>query len=66
MTTVAEEKDGYRRSFDRFVESASVEPEWLQVRRTAAFGRFVEKGLPTPPWLEDSAARAVPTVFEPV
>jgi cysteine synthase A len=25
-----------------------------------------EKGLPTPPWLEDSAARAVPTVFEPV
>ncbi len=24
------------------------------------------KGLPTPPWLEESAARSVPTAFEPV
>jgi Fe-S cluster assembly protein SufD len=54
---VAEEKDAYRRSFDRFVGGAATGPTWLRERRATAFARFVEKGLPGP---RDEAWRHTP------
>ncbi len=57
MTSVAEDKDAYRQSFERFVGVARSEPEWLRERRTSAFGRFVERGLPGP---RDEAWRHTP------
>jgi Fe-S cluster assembly protein SufD len=54
---VAEEKDAYRQSFERFVGATPAGPEWLRERRAAAFGRFVEKGLPGP---RDEAWRHTP------
>lgn len=68
MTTVAEEKDAYRRSFDRFFEATPVEPEWLRARRTSAFARFVEKGLPTSrdeAWRQTPVAPITRTSWEP-
>ncbi len=68
MTTVAAEKDAYRESFARFVEAASVEPDWLRQRRTTAFGRFVEMGLPTPrdeAWRHTPIAPITRTRWEP-
>ncbi|MGD8896414.1 MAG: Fe-S cluster assembly protein SufD [Acidobacteriota bacterium] len=57
MTPVAEEKDTYRQSFERFVEAGRSEPDWLRDRRASAFGRYVEKGLPGP---RDEAWRHTP------
>ncbi len=57
MTSVAEDKDAYRQSFERFVAVARSEPEWLRERRTSAFGRFVVRGLPGP---RDEAWRHTP------
>jgi Fe-S cluster assembly protein SufD len=69
MTAVAEDKDAYRASFERFASAhASSDPAWLRERRTAAIARFVEKGLPTP---RDEAWRHTPVApltrgrFEP-
>jgi Fe-S cluster assembly protein SufD len=45
---VAEDKDAYRESFERFAAGhASSDPGWLRARRTAAMASFVERGLPT-------------------
>ena len=50
MTAVAEDKDAYRASFERFAAAhAASDPAWLRERRTAAIARFVEKGLPDRP-----------------
>ncbi len=57
MSSVAEEKDTYRQSFERFVGVTRTEPDWLRERRTSAFGRFVETGLPGP---RDEAWRQTP------
>ena len=69
MTVVAEGKDAYRASFERFASAhAASDPAWLRERRTAAIARFVEKGLPTP---RDEAWRHTPVApltrggFEP-
>jgi Fe-S cluster assembly protein SufD len=69
MTAVAEDKDAYRESFERFAAAhAGSDPAWLRERRTAAIARFVEKGLPT---ARDEAWRHTPTAalakgrFEP-
>ena len=69
MTVVAEDKDAYRASFERFASAhAASDPAWLRERRTAAIARFVEKGLPTP---RDEAWRHTPVApltrgrFEP-
>ena len=40
MTTVVEEKDAYRRGFDRFHEATTGAPDWLRARRASAFERF--------------------------
>jgi Fe-S cluster assembly protein SufD len=59
MTAVAEDKDAYRGSFERFaVAHAASDPGWLRERRTAAIARFVEKGLPT---ARDEGWRHTPT-----
>jgi Fe-S cluster assembly protein SufD len=57
VTTVVEETDAYRRSFDRSREATPAGPEWLRARRASAFERFVEKGLPSP---RDEAWRQTP------
>jgi len=57
VSSVAEEKDTYRQSFERFVGATRPEPDWLRERRTLAFGRFVETGLPGP---RDEAWRQTP------
>jgi Fe-S cluster assembly protein SufD len=45
---VAEDKDAYRESFERFAAAhAGSDPGWLRARRTAAMASFVERGLPT-------------------
>lgn len=69
MTAVAEDRDAYRGSFERFAAAhAGSDPAWLRERRTAAIARFVEKGLPT---ARDEAWRHTPTaplakgLFEP-
>jgi Fe-S cluster assembly protein SufD len=69
MTAVAEDREAYRESFERFVAAhAGSDPVWLRERRTAAIARAVEKGLPTP---RDEAWRHTPTAplakgrFEP-
>jgi len=69
VTTVVEEKDAYRRGFERFREATTGAPEWLRARRASAFERFTAKGLPTP---RDEAWRQTPlgpitrTGWEPV
>ena len=56
---VAEDKDAYRASFERFAAAhAASDPAWLRPRRTAAIARFVEIGLPSP---RDEAWRHTPT-----
>jgi len=56
---VAEDKDAYRASFERFAAAhAASDPAWLHARRTAAIVRFVERGLPT---ARDEAWRHTPT-----
>ena len=69
MPAIAEDRDAYRASFERFAAAhAASDPAWLRERRTAAIARFVEKGLPTP---RDEAWRHTPTApfagerFEP-
>jgi Fe-S cluster assembly protein SufD len=55
---VAEDKDAYRASFERFAAAhAASDPAWLRARRTAAIARFVERGLPT---ARDEAWRHTP------
>ena len=59
MAAVAEDKDAYRASFERFAAAhAASDPAWLRARRTAAMARFVERGLPT---ARDEAWRHTPT-----
>jgi Fe-S cluster assembly protein SufD len=69
MTAVAEDKDAYRASFERFaVAHASSDPGWLRERRSAAMARFVEKGLPTPHdegWRHTPLAPLTKGRFEP-
>ena len=68
MTSVAEDREAYRESFERFAAAhAASDPEWLRERRTAAIARAIEKGLPT---ARDEAWRHTPTAplakgFEP-
>jgi len=58
VTAVAEERDAYRASFERFAAVHSVsDPLWLRERRTAAIARFVERGFPGP---RDEAWRHTP------
>jgi Fe-S cluster assembly protein SufD len=55
---VAEDKDAYRESFERFAAAHALsDPAWLRARRTAAVARFVERGLPT---ARDEAWRHTP------
>jgi Fe-S cluster assembly protein SufD len=57
-SVVAEDKDAYRESFERFAAAhAASDPAWLRARRTAAIARFVERGLPT---VRDEAWRHTP------
>jgi len=68
VTPVAEEKDTYRQSFERFVGADPSGPEWLRERRTTAFGRFVERGLPGPrdeAWRHTPIAPITRTRWEP-
>jgi Fe-S cluster assembly protein SufD len=70
MSPVAEEKDVYRASFERFAASGacSTDPTWLRERRAAAFARFVEKGFPGPrdeAWRHTPIAPLTRTRFEP-
>jgi Fe-S cluster assembly protein SufD len=68
VTPVAEERDAYRQSFERFVEAFQSEPDWLHDRRTSAFGRFVENGLPGPrdeAWRHTPIAPITRTRWEP-
>jgi Fe-S cluster assembly protein SufD len=58
MAAVAEDKDAFRASFERFAAAHSADPAWLRERRTAAIARAVERGLPTP---RDEAWRHTPT-----
>jgi len=45
---VAEERDLYRASFDRFARGlVQADPPWLRALRTAAMARFAAKGFPT-------------------
>lgn len=58
VTAVAEERDAYRVSFERFAAAhAASDPRWLKERRTAAIARFVERGFPGP---RDEAWRHTP------
>ena len=68
MTAVAEDKDGYRTSFERFAAAHAKDPVWLRERRTAAIARFVERGLPTAreeTWRHTPVAPLVRGRFEP-
>ena len=61
---VAEDKDAYRASFERFAAAhAASDPAWLRARRTAAMARFVERGLPT---ARDEAWRHTPATSAPL
>jgi Fe-S cluster assembly protein SufD len=69
VTAVAEEKDAYRQSFERFAQASAGEPEWLRELRASAFARFVEKGLPGPrdeAWRHTPIAPITRTRWEPV
>ena len=69
MSVVAEDRDAYRASFERFASThAASDPAWLRERRTAAIARFVEKGLPTPrdeAWRHTPVAPLTRARFEP-
>ncbi len=69
MSPVAEEKDVFRASFDRFAEALSrTDPEWLRNLRTAAMARFTERGFPTTrdeAWRHTSVAPLTRTIFRP-
>jgi Fe-S cluster assembly protein SufD len=58
MAAVAQDRDAYRASFERFASAHAADPAWLRERRTAAMARFVEKGLPS---ARDEAWRHTPT-----
>src|SRR5574340_177933 len=59
MSTVTEDREALRSSFERFAVAHAAEgPAWLRERRAAAFARHVEKGLPGP---RDEAWRHTPT-----
>jgi Fe-S cluster assembly protein SufD len=69
MTVVAEDRDAYRASFERFAAlHAASAPAWLREQRTAAIARFVEKGLPTSrdeAWRHTPVGPLVRARFEP-
>jgi Fe-S cluster assembly protein SufD len=66
-TPVAEEREVFRASFDRFSERLSEkDAPWLRRLRTAAMARFAEKGFPTTrdeAWRKTSVARIARTAF---
>src|SRR5260221_525120 len=67
--TVAEDREVFRASFDRFAERLSEkDAPWLRRLRTAAMARFAEKGFPTTrdeAWRKTSVARIARTAFRP-
>jgi len=67
--TVAEQREVFRASFDRFAERLSEkDAPWLRRLRTAAMARFAEKGFPTTrdeAWRKTSVARIARTAFRP-
>ena len=71
MTTspVAEDRQVFRASFDRFAERLSEkDAPWLRRLRTAAMARFAERGFPTTrdeAWRKTSVARIARTAFRP-
>jgi len=69
MPAIAEDRDAYRASFERFAAAhAASDPAWLRERRTAAIARFVEKGLPTArdeAWRHTPVAPLARPCFEP-
>jgi Fe-S cluster assembly protein SufD len=64
---VAEEKDVYGTSFERFAEGAAVsDPSWLRSLRRAAMARFAKTGFPTTrdeQWKYTSVAPIARTAF---
>lgn len=66
---VAEDREVFRASFDRFAERlAESDAPWLRRLRTAAMARFAEKGFPTTreeAWRKTSVARIARTAFRP-
>jgi Fe-S cluster assembly protein SufD len=64
---VAEEKDVYGTSFERFAEGAAVsDPSWVRSLRLAAIGRFAKTGFPTTrdeQWKYTSVAPIARTAF---
>jgi Fe-S cluster assembly protein SufD len=67
MTAVAEERDAFRASFDRFSTTVErTDPAWLRPIRSAAMARFVERGFPTTreeAWRFTSVAPIARTAF---
>ncbi len=69
MMAVAEDREVFRASFERFAaRHADPDAPWLNRLRTAAMARFVEKGFPTTreeAWRKTSVARIARTTFLP-
>ncbi len=69
MMAVAEDRDVFRATFERFAaRRADADAPWLDRHRTAAMARFVEKGFPTTreeAWRKTSVARIARTAFRP-
>ncbi|MFI5183636.1 MAG: Fe-S cluster assembly protein SufD [Vicinamibacteria bacterium] len=67
MSPVAEEKDVFRASFDRFAAALSpADPPWLRSLRTGAMARFTERGFPSTrdeAWRHTSVAPLARTIF---
>ncbi len=66
---VAEDREVFRASFERFAERLSEkDAPWLRRLRTAAMARFAEMGFPTTrdeAWRKTSVARIARTAFRP-
>jgi Fe-S cluster assembly protein SufD len=66
---VAEDREVFRASFERFAERLSgKDSPWLRRQRTAAMARFAEMGFPTTrdeAWRKTNVARIARTAFRP-